>query len=109
MAMKVRKPAYSDVTDLDLKLYVSGLCHPCASAEAVQLRIRTECTLFTSLPSSAPGYAVSIPSPGGGDPGISRAVPEVTSHLFSGLRAFVFYRNSANLGLTDSSSKQILR
>lgn len=25
MAMKVRKPAYSDVTDLDLKLYVPVL------------------------------------------------------------------------------------
>lgn len=31
MAMKVRKPAYSDVTDLDLKLYVPALWNPCTN------------------------------------------------------------------------------
>lgn len=34
MAMKVRKSAYSDVTELDLKLYVFALCSSCAKAKA---------------------------------------------------------------------------
>lgn len=35
MAMKVRKPAYSEVNDLDLKLYVFAPRILCAKAEAM--------------------------------------------------------------------------
>lgn len=39
MTMKVRKPAYSDVIDLDLKLYVPAPCRPREDADTGQLRV----------------------------------------------------------------------
>lgn len=101
MAMKVRKSAYSDVTELDLKLYVFAFCSSCANAKAAQMRLRTEYTLLSSLPSSVIGHAVSISSAGGGDPGISGTVPEVTGYLFPGLTVFHPYHSSTDSKLTD--------
>lgn len=101
MAMKVRKSAYSDVTELDLKLYVFALCSSSAKTKAAQMRLRTEYTLLPSLPSSAIGHAVSISSAGGGDPGISGTVPEVTGYLFPGLTVLHPYHSSPKWKLTD--------